>query len=148
MKTNINNLKQKNDEESKKHQIILANQYREIKIERKRSEELYNQTRIYAKQIEDKWVMINEIAKKKGINIERLDNKIDGWVITSLVSGELGLSFAGTPILIDAIIGGITSNAGCYVASASLCAGGVGLAIAVVALGVAGLYKIKKSINS
>ena len=59
MKTNINNLKQKNDEESKKHQIILANQYREIKIERKRNKELYNQTRIYAKQIEDKLVMIN-----------------------------------------------------------------------------------------
>ena len=40
--------------------IILSNQYREIKIERKRNKELYNQTRIYAKQIEDKWVMSND----------------------------------------------------------------------------------------
>ena len=87
--------------------------------------------------------MINEIAKKKGINIERLDTKIDGWVITSLVSGELGLSFAGTPILIDAIIGGITSNAGCYVAFASLCTGGVELVFAVAALGIAVSIKLK-----
>ena len=143
MKTNINNLKQKNDEESKKHQIILANQYREIKIERKRNEELYNQTRIYAKQIEDKWVMINEIAKKKGINIERLDNKIDGWVITSLISGELGVSFAGMPILIDAIIGGIASNPGCYVALTFLCTGGVEFVFAVAALGIAVSIKLK-----
>ena len=88
--------------------------------------------------------MINEIAKKKGINIERLDTKIDGWVITSLVSGELGVSFAGMPIIIDAIIWGITSNAGCYVALASLYTGGVELVFPVDALGFAVSITLKR----
>ena len=141
----INNLKLKNDEESKRRQIVLENQYRQIQIERKRNENLYNQNIIIAQQLEEKRAKISEEAQKKGIEIDNLNRKINGGLKTFGFFGYTGLNCVAWPLLIEGLVG--LKGFGLYVGAGSLYTGGIGLVIAAIGLGVAGIYKIKKSMN-
>ena len=141
----INNLKLKNDEESKRRQIVLENQYRQIQIERKRNENLYNQNIIIAQQLEEKRAKISEEAQKKGIEIDKLNRKINGGLKTFGFFWYTGLNCVAWPLLIEELVG--LKGFGLFLGAGSLYTGGIGLVIAAIGLGVAGIYKIKKSMN-
>ena len=135
----INNLKLKNDEESKRKQIDLENQYKAIQMERKKNEELYNQNRIFAQQIEEKRVMINKMAEKNGIDIGSLDEKIKEGLGTAGISGGTAAGIFATGCLLDA---------SGYAAYFVLGSTGVGLAVAAAALCATAYFGIKKYKNS
>ena len=99
---------------------------------------MYNQNRIFVQQIEEKRVMINKMAKKNGIDIDSLNEKIKGASETSGISAGVAASI---------FAGGCLADAEGLAAILVLGSSGAGLAVAAAALCATAFFGIKKLIN-
>jgi len=141
-----------NDEIRKKKEIELQEIMRKQNEERRRLEEIERINRAKAEENERRQRAIEEEARKKGIEIERLDNILDGCGNVAALSyyggGLLGGALFGGAVLLNAI-GGVLCPPVAVLEAMALSGLGIGAVSTVTLAGsgvVAGITKVHKEL--